>query len=137
MPNYTPNEYAEQITDIKQIFDSLEKDYISLTSDDDKEVYTIEYSHQQDELITLQSKLMSDMDNIRRAAEREEASIVEYNTKNKDLNSRYTDIKDKIHGAIGMKNDTQTLYNQEYYGNILIFCSILGGCLLYARTRNL
>ena len=80
---------------------------------------------------------MSDMDSIRRAAEREEASIAEYNTKNKDLNSRYTDIKDKIHGAIGMKNDTQTLYNQEYYGNILIFCSILGGCLLYARTRNL
>jgi len=137
MPNYTPNEYAQQIMDIKQIFNSLERDYGNLTSDDDKQLYTIEYSHQQDELITLQSKLMSDMDNIRRAAEREEASIVEYNTKNKDLNSRYTDIKDKIHGAIGMKNDTQTLYNQEYYGNILIFCSILGGCLLYARTRNL
>ena len=137
MPNYTPNEYAQQIMDIKQIFNSLERDYGNLTSDDDKQLYTIEYSHQQDELITLQSKLMSDMDNIRRAAEREEASIVEYNTKNKDLNSRYTDIKDKIHGAIGMKNDTQTLYNEEYYGNILIFCSILGGCLLYARTRNL
>ena len=123
MPNYTPNEYAQQIMDIKQIFNSLERDYGNLTSDDDKQLYTIEYSHQQDELITLQSKLMSDMDNIRRAAEREEASIVEYNTKNKDLNSRYTDIKDKIHGAIGMKNDTQTLYNEEYYGNILIFCS--------------
>lgn len=137
MPNYTPNEYAQQIMDIKQIFNSLEQDYDNLTSDDDKQLYTIEYSHQQDELITLQSKLMSDMDSIRRAAEREEASITEYNAKNKDLNSRYTDIKDKIHGAIGMKNDTQTLYNQEYYGNILIFCSILGGCLLYARTRNL
>lgn len=137
MPNYTPNEYAQQIIDIKQIFNSLEEDYRSLTSDDDKQLYTIEYSHQQDELITLQSKLMSDIDNIRRAAEREEASITEYNAKNKDLNARYTDIKDKIHGAIGMKNDTQTLYNEEYYGNILIFCSILGGCLLYARTRNL
>lgn len=137
MPNYTPNEYAQQIIDIKQIFNSLEEDYRSLTSDDDKQLYTIEYSHQQDELITLQSKLMSDMDNIRRAAESEEASITEYNAKNKDLNSRYTDIKDKIHGAIGMKNDTQTLYNQEYYGNILIFSSIFGGCLLYARTRNL
>ena len=137
MPNYTPNEYAQQIMDIKQIFNSLEEDYRSLTSDDDKQLYTIEYSHQQDELITLQSKLMSDMDNIRRAAESEEASITEYNAKNKDLNSRYTDIKDKIHGAIGMKNDTQTLYNQEYYGNILIFSSIFGGCLLYARTRNL
>ena len=137
MPNYTPNEYAQQIMDIKQIFNSLEEDYRSLTSDDDKQLYTIEYSHQQDELITLQSKLMSDMDNIRNAAESEEVTITEYNAKNKDLNTRYTDIKDKIHGAIGMKNDTQTLYNEEYYGNILIFCSILGGCLLYARTRNL
>ena len=137
MPNYTPNEYAQQIMDIKQIFNSLEEDYRSLTSDDDKQLYTIEYSHQQDELITLQSKLMSDMDNIRNAAESEEVTITEYNAKNKDLNTRYTDIKDKIHGAIGMKNDTQTLYNQEYYGNILIFCSMLGGCLLYARTRNL
>ena len=80
---------------------------------------------------------MTDMDTILGAVDRENVAITEYDTNNEILNARYIDIKDKIYGAIGMKNDTQTLYNHEYYGNILIFSSILGGCLLYARTRNL
>ena len=80
---------------------------------------------------------MSDMDTILQAVDRENTKITEFNADNEILNDRYIDIKDKIYGAIGMKNDTQTLYNHEYYGNILIFSSIIGGCLLYARTRNL
>ncbi|MDB4342678.1 hypothetical protein OAA07_00360 [bacterium] len=137
MPNYTPTEYENILAGIKQTFTSLESDFDTLTTDDELQSYNTEYINQEEELIILQNDLMSDMDTILQAVDRENTKITEYNADNEILNDRYIDIKDKIYGAIGMKNDTQTLYNHEYYGNILIFSSIIGGCLLYARTRNL
>ena len=132
-----PTEYEKNLTDIKQTFTSLESNFGDLTTDDELQSYNTEYINQEEELIILQNHLMSDMDTILQAVDRENTKITEYNADNEILNDRYIDIKDKIYGAIGMKNDTQTLYNHEYYGNILIFSSIIGGCLLYARTRNL
>ena len=141
MPNYTPTEYETRLSDIKSVFNSLERDFRASPDVNQEsyiqESYINEYIHQEDELTILQSELMTDMDTILGAVDRENVAITEYDTNNEILNARYIDIKDKIYGAIGMKNDTQTLYNHEYYGNILIFSSILGGCLLYARTRNL
>lgn len=142
MPDYkTPTEYENRLSDITTVFNSLESDFrASLDVNQEsyiQESYINEYIHQEDELTILQSELMTDMDTILGAVDRENVAITEYDTNNEILNARYIDIKDKIYGAIGMKNDTQTLYNHEYYGNILIFSSILGGCLLYARTRNL
>ena len=132
-----PTEYEKNLTDIKQTFTSLESNFGDLTTDDALQSYNTEYINQEEELIILQNHLMSDMDTVLQAVDRENTKITEYNADNEILNDRYIDIKDKIYGAIGMKNDTQTLYNHEYYGNILIFSSIIGGCLLYARTRNL
>ena len=142
MPDYnTPTEYETRLSDIKSVFNSLERDFRASPDVNQEsyiqESYINEYIHQEDELTILQSELMTDMDTILGAVDRENVAITEYDTNNEILNARYIDIKDKIYGAIGMKNDTQTLYNHEYYGNILIFSSILGGCLLYARTRNL
>lgn len=137
MTDYTPTEYENNLADIKQTFNSLELDIGNLTTDDELQSYNTAYINQEEELIILQNNLMSDMDTILQAVDRENTKITEFNADNEILNDRYIDIKDKIHGAIGMKNDTQTLYNHEYYGNILIFSSIIGGCLLYARTRNL
>ena len=136
MPNYTPTEYETRLSDITSVFNSLERDFRA-SLDDKQDSYNAAYIDQEDELTILQSELMTDMDTILGAVDRENVAITEYDTNNEILNARYIDIKDKIYGAIGMKNDTQTLYNHEYYGNILIFSSILGGCLLYARTRNL
>ena len=136
MPDYTPNEYEENLSGIKQIFENLKLDFDAL-QDREQDTSNSAYIDQEEELIILQNDLMRDMDTILGAVDRENITITEYDTNNEILNTRYTDIKDKIHGAIGMKNDTQTLYNHEYYGNILIFSSILGGCLLYVRTRNL
>jgi Zn-dependent oligopeptidase len=135
MPDYTPNEYQTKLSNIKSVFSSLKKDFDDLP--DDQESDNSGYIKQEEELTILQNDLMRDMDTILGAVDRENVAITEYDTNNEILNARYIDIKDKIYGAIGMKNDTQTLYNHEYYGNILIFSSILGGCLLYARTRNL
>lgn len=132
MPDYTPNEYQTKLSDITSVFKDLKS-----SLPDDQESYNSTYIQQEENLTILQNDLMSDMDTILGAVDRENVAITEYDTNNKILNARYIDIKDKIYGAIGMKNDTQTLYNHEYYGNILIFSSILGGCLLYARTRNL
>ena len=151
MPDYTPTEYENRLVDIKQTFKSLKPDFEHLQAvnqdshnqdshnqdSDNEHSYNIEYIEQEEKLTILQNDLMRDMDTILGAVDRENIAITEYDTNNEILNTRYTDIKDKIYGAIGMKNDTQTLYNHEYYGNILIFSSILGGCLLYARTRNL
>lgn len=141
MPDNTPTEYENRLRDITSVFNSLETDFRASSDDNQEsyiqESYINEYIHQEDELTILQSELMTDMDTILGAVDRENVAITEYDTNNEILNARYIDIKDKIYGAIGMKNDTQTLYNHEYYGNILIFSSILGGCLLYARTRNL
>lgn len=137
MTDYTPTEYENNLADIKQTFNSLELDIGNLTTDDELQSYNTAYINQEEELIILQNNLMSDMDTILQAVDRENTKITEFNADNEILNDRYIDIKDKIYGAIGMKNDTQTLYNHEYYGNILIFSSIIGGCLLYARTRNL
>jgi len=137
MTDYTPTEYENNLADIKQTFNSLELEFGTLTTDDELQSYNTEYINQEEELIILQNNLMSDMDTILQAVDRENTKITEFNADNEILNDRYIDIKDKIYGAIGMKNDTQTLYNHEYYGNILIFSSIIGGCLLYARTRNL
>lgn len=136
MPDYTPTEYETRLRDITSVFNSLETDFRA-SLDDKQESYNPEYINQEEELTILQNDLMRDMDTILGAVDRENVAITEYDTNNEILNARYIDIKDKIYGAIGMKNDTQTLYNHEYYGNILIFSSILGGCLLYARTRNL
>ena len=136
MPNYTPTEYETRLSDITSVFNSLERDFRA-SLDDKQDSYNAAYIDQEEELTTLQNELMTDMDTILGAVDRENVAITEYDTNNEILNARYIDIKDKIYGAIGMKNDTQTLYNHEYYGNILIFSSILGGCLLYARTRNL
>ena len=136
MPNYTPTEYETRLSDITSVFNSLESDFRA-SLDDKQDSYNAAYIDQEEELTTLQNELMTDMDTILGAVDRENVAITEYDTNNEILNARYIDIKDKIYGAIGMKNDTQTLYNHEYYGNILIFSSILGGCLLYARTRNL
>jgi hypothetical protein len=136
MPDYTPTEYENRLADITTIFKNLENDFHALPEDNHGS-YNQDYINQEEELTILQNELMSDMDTILGAVDRENIAITEYDTNNEILNTRYTDIKDKIYGAIGMKNDTQTLYNHEYYGNILIFSSILGGCLLYARTRNL
>lgn len=137
MTDYTPTEYENNLADIKQTFNSLELEFGNLTTDDELQSYNTAYINQEEELIILQNNLMSDMDTILQAVDRENTKITEFNADNEILNDRYIDIKDKIYGAIGMKNDTQTLYNHEYYGNILIFSSIIGGCLLYARTRNL
>jgi hypothetical protein len=137
MTEYEPTDYENKLADIKQTFTSLESDFDTFSDDEQLQSYNTEYIKQEEELIILQNDLMSDMDTILQAVDRENTKITEYNTDNEILNDRYIDIKDKIYGAIGMKNDTQTLYNHEYYGNILIFSSIIGGCLLYARTRNL
>lgn len=136
MPDHTPTEYENRLIAIKSVFKSLERDFDDL-SDDKQGSLNQDYINEEEELTILQSDLMRDMDTILGAVDRENVAITEYDTNNEILNARYIDIKDKIYGAIGMKNDTQTLYNHEYYGNILIFSSILGGCLLYARTRNL
>ena len=133
----SPTNYENKLADIKQTFNSLELEFGTLTTDDKLQSYNTAYINQEEELIILQNNLMSDMDTILQAVDRENTKITEFNADNEILNDRYIDIKDKIYGAIGMKNDTQTLYNHEYYGNILIFSSIIGGCLLYARTRNL
>jgi hypothetical protein len=137
MTDYTPTEYENILAGIKQTFTSLESDFDTFSDDDELQSYNTAYINQEEELIILQNNLMSDMDTILQAVDRENTKITEFNADNEILNDRYIDIKDKIYGAIGMKNDTQTLYNHEYYGNILIFSSIIGGCLLYARTRNL
>jgi|TARA_B110000259_G_scaffold78560_1_gene92161 hypothetical protein len=137
MPNYTPTQYKNNLADIKSVFESLEKDFNVLQPGDEGTSNSSAYAENEEALIILQNDLMSDMDTNLKAIDRENITITEYDTNNEILNTRYIDIKDKIYGAIGMKNDTQTLYNHEYYGNLLIFSSILGGCLLYARTRNL
>jgi len=137
MTEYEPTYYENKLADIKRTFNSLKLELGTLTDEGALHSYNTEYIKQEEELIILQNDLMSDMDTILQAVDRENTKITEYNTDNEILNDRYIDIKDKIYGAIGMKNDTQTLYNHEYYGNILIFSSIIGGCLLYARTRNL
>lgn len=137
MSDYTPTEYETRLRDITSVFKSLKLDFDALPDDKQESYNSAEYINREEELTSLQSDLMRDMDTIIGAVDRENVAITEYDTNNEILNARYIDIKDKIYGAIGMKNDTQTLYNHEYYGNILIFSSILGGCLLYARTRNL
>lgn len=137
MSDYTPTEYETRLRDITSVFKSLKLDFDALPDDKQESYNSAEYINREEELTSLQSDLMRDMDTILGAVDRENVAITEYDTNNEILNARYIDIKDKIYGAIGMKNDTQTLYNHEYYGNILIFSSILGGCLLYARTRNL
>lgn len=140
MTEYEPTYYENKLADIKRTFNSLKLDLDNvdtLPNEDALKSNNTTYINQEEELLILQNNLMSDMDTILQAVDIENTKITEYNADNEILNDRYIDIKDKIYGAIGMKNDTQTLYNHEYYGNILIFSSIIGGCLLYARTRNL
>tara|TARA_Y100000389_G_scaffold143420_1_gene141670 strand:+ start:226 stop:615 length:390 start_codon:yes stop_codon:yes gene_type:complete len=129
MQTFTPKQYKEQLDDISLVFTSLEQDGDTSNS--------TTYEENEEALTILQNNLMSDIEITLQDIDREDNVIARYDTNNENLNSRYTDIKDKIHGAIGMKNDTQTLYNHEYYGNAFIFASIAGGCLLYARTRKL
>jgi hypothetical protein len=81
--------------------------------------------------------MFSDIEEVLQNINKEDQKISKYDIDNNILEQKYLDIRDKIQGAVGMKNDTQTLYNQEYYGNILIFLSIICGCVLYARTRRL
>ena len=137
MPNYTPNEYQEQLTNIELVFNSLYDDDSDTMAADEIKIYTDTYDDYYDKLIKLNNQLFSDVDNLIRIMDSENITIDKYGDENKDLKKKYTDIKDKIQGAVGMKNDAQTLYNQEYYGNILVFLSIIGGSLLYARTRKL
>ena len=139
MPNFTPNEYQKQIEDIDLIFNSLQQDYDNKTAQDDESaiINSNTYSDQWDNLIMLQNQLFNDIEEVYENIDIEDIKISKYDTDNKILKNKYIDLRDKIQGAIGMKDDTQTLYNQEYYGNILIFFSIIGGCVLYTRTRNL
>jgi hypothetical protein len=141
MPNFTPNEYQEKFKDIEIIFDSLqtESEEYSLDTPDDKTSsdYSFMYSEQWDNLISLQNQLLGDIEEVIQNINNEDNKISKYDTDNNILETKYIDLSDKIQGAIGMKNDTQTLYNHMYYGNILIFLSIIGGSVLYARTRRL
>ena len=139
MPNFTPNEYQNKIEDIDLIFNSLQQDYDNKTAQDDESaiINSNTYSDQWDNLIMLQNQLFNDIEEVYENIDIEDIKISKYDTDNKILKNKYIDLRDKIQGAIGMKDDTQTLYNQEYYGNILIFFSIIGGCVLYTRTRNL
>ena len=139
MPNFTPNEYQNKIEDIDLIFNSLQQDYDNKTIQDDEtaNINSNTYSDQWDNLIMLQNQLFNDIEEVYENIDIEDIKISKYDTDNKILKNKYIDLRDKIQGAIGMKDDTQTLYNQEYYGNILIFFSIIGGCVLYTRTRNL
>jgi|TARA_B110000285_G_scaffold227844_1_gene289817 hypothetical protein len=139
MPNFTPNEYQNKIEDIDLIFNSLQQDYDNKTIQDDEtaNINSNTYSDQWDNLIMLQNQMFNDIEEVYEIIDTEDIKISKYDTDNKILKNKYIDLRDKIQGAIGMKDDTQTLYNQEYYGNILIFFSIIGGCVLYTRTRNL
>jgi len=141
MPNFTPNEYDEKINDIELIFSSLqtdsEKHASSHPDEETKTSHDSTYSEQLDELLSLQSQMFSDIEEVLQNINKEDQKISKYDIDNNILEQKYLDIRDKIQGAVGMKNDTQTLYNQEYYGNILIFLSIICGCVLYARTRRL
>jgi|TARA_B110000261_G_scaffold14000_1_gene14189 hypothetical protein len=141
MPNFTPNEYDEKINDIELIFSSLQTDsekHVSSQPDEEtKTSHDSTYSEQLDELLSLQSQMFSDIEEVLQNINKEDQKISKYDIDNNILEQKYLDIRDKIQGAVGMKNDTQTLYNQEYYGNILIFLSIICGCVLYARTRRL
>jgi hypothetical protein len=141
MPNFTPNEYQEKFKDIEIIFDSLqtESEEYSVDTPDDKTSsdYSFMYSEQWDNLISLQNQLLGDIEEVIQNINNEDNKISKYDTDNNILETKYIDLSDKIQGAIGMKNDTQTLYNHMYYGNILIFLSIIGGSVLYARTRRL
>jgi|TARA_B110000259_G_scaffold180479_1_gene221268 hypothetical protein len=141
MPNFTPNEYDEKINDIELIFSSLQTDsekHVSSHPDEEtKTSHDSTYSEQLDELLSLQSQMFSDIEEVLQNINKEDQKISKYDIDNNILEQKYLDIRDKIQGAVGMKNDTQTLYNQEYYGNILIFLSIICGCVLYARTRRL
>jgi hypothetical protein len=142
MPNFTPNEYQEKFKDIEIIFDSLQtesEEYSLVDTPDDKTSsdYSFMYSEQWDNLISLQNQLLGDIEEVIQNINNEDNKISKYDTDNNILETKYIDLSDKIQGAIGMKNDTQTLYNHMYYGNILIFLSIIGGSVLYARTRRL
>ena len=121
------------------IFNSLQQDYDNKTIQDDEtaNINSNTYSDQWDNLIMLQNQMFNDIEEVYEIIDTEDIKISKYDTDNKILKNKYIDLRDKIQGAIGMKDDTQTLYNQEYYGNILIFFSIIGGCVLYTRTRNL
>ena len=138
MANFTPNEYENKLTDIKLIFESLESDSLNPNLDPTSiQVSNNTYSETYDELVLLKNQVINDMETILQNVNTEHNNITKYDEENEKLRSRYIDIKDKIDGAIGMRDDAQTLYNHEYYGNILIFLSIICGSLLYARTRSL
>jgi hypothetical protein len=141
MPNFTPNEYYEKISDIEMIFSSLQTDseeYADIPPDaETKTSHAYTHSEQWDELVSLQSQIFSDIEEVIRLIDIEDKKISKYDSENSILETKYIDMRDKIQGSMGMRDDTQTLYNQEYYGNILIFCSIICGCVLYTRTRNL
>ena len=138
MANFTPNEYENKLTDIKLIFESLESDSLNPNLDPTSiQVSNNTYSETYDELVLLKNQVINDMETILQNVNTEHNNITKYDEENEKLRSRYIDIKDKIDGAIGMRDDAQTLYNHEYYGNILIFLSIICGSMLYARTRSL
>jgi len=138
MTSFTPNEYTDKLNDIKLIFESIESDRTN-TNIDQASIQTSNqvYEENYDELVQLKNQLINDMDIVLKSVNTEHDNITRYDNENEKLRTRYNDIKDKIEGSIGMQEDSQTLYNQEYYGNILIFFTLIGGCVLYARIRNL
>tara|TARA_B100000530_G_C15767354_1_gene412087 strand:- start:183 stop:599 length:417 start_codon:yes stop_codon:yes gene_type:complete len=138
MTSFTPNEYTDKLNDIKLIFESIESDRTN-TNIDQASIQTSNqvYEENYDELVQLKNQLINDMDIILKSVNTEHDNITRYDNENEKLRTRYNDIKDKIEGSIGMQEDSQTLYNQEYYGNILILFTLIGGCVLYARIRNL
>ena len=138
MANFTPNEYENKLTDIKLIFESLESDSLNPNMNAASiQVSNNTYNETYDELVLLKNQIIADMETMLQNVNTEHNNITKYDEENEKLRTRYIDIKDKIEGAIGMRDDAQTLYNHEYYGNILIFLSIIGGSVLYARTRGL
>ena len=138
MVNFTPNEYENKLTDIKLIFESLESDGLNPNMDATSiQVSNNTYSETYDELVLLKNQIINDMETMLQNVNTEHNNITKYDEENEKLRTRYIDIKDKIEGAIGMRDDAQTLYNHEYYGNILVFLSIIGGSVLYARIRSL
>tara|TARA_B100001769_G_C21543467_1_gene310275 strand:+ start:23 stop:439 length:417 start_codon:yes stop_codon:yes gene_type:complete len=138
MTSFTPNEYTDKLNDIKLIFESIESDRTN-TNIDQASIQTSNqvYEENYDELVQLKNQLINDMDIILKSVNTEHDNITRYDNENEKLRTRYNDIKDKIEGSIGMQEDSQTLYNQEYYGNILILFTLIGGCVLYARICNL
>ena len=138
MTSFTPNEYTDKLNDIKLIFESIESDRTN-TNIDQASIQTSNqvYEENYDELVQLKNQLINDMDIILKSVNTEHDNITRYDNENEKLRTRYNDIKDKIEGSIGMQEDSQTLYNQEYYGNVLILFTLIGGCVLYAKIRNL